>query len=70
MPNGQSQVDVEMLSTAADVNEIYQEAITNLKERKKRIEKPTASTNSAEKEQAAKDYYANVCFFLLPIVMF
>ncbi|KIK67113.1 glycosyltransferase family 2 protein [Collybiopsis luxurians FD-317 M1] len=60
MPNGKSQVDVEMLSTAADVNEIYQEAIENLKQRKK-VKKPTSSTNNAaEKEQAAKDYYANV----------
>ncbi|KAJ3749041.1 chitin synthase [Lentinula detonsa] len=64
--NGQSQVDVEMLSTAADVNEIYQEAIENLKQRKmkkaaantKRIGGPTLS--AAEREQAAKDYYANV----------
>ncbi|KAJ3733608.1 glycosyltransferase family 2 protein [Lentinula guzmanii] len=64
--NGQSQVDVEMLSTAADVNEIYQEAIENLKQRKmkktaantKRTGGPTLS--AAEREQAAKDYYANV----------
>ncbi|KAJ3975763.1 glycosyltransferase family 2 protein [Lentinula raphanica] len=66
MNNGKSQVDVEVLSTAADVNEIYQEAIQNLKQRKmkkvavntRRAKTPMLS--AAEKEQAAKDYYANV----------
>lgn len=61
---GKSQVDVELFSTAADVNEIYQEAIESLKQKKmkkvpaKRNGRPTIS--AAEKEQAAKDYYANV----------
>ncbi|KAF9070089.1 chitin synthase-domain-containing protein [Rhodocollybia butyracea] len=85
-----SQVDVEVLSTAADVNEIYQEAIENLKRRQpgwqeldKKIDekgpgkggrKAKGTTmkggngkavkgkelSPAEKEQAAKDYYANV----------
>ncbi|KAE9411178.1 glycosyltransferase family 2 protein [Gymnopus androsaceus JB14] len=69
IPNGKSQVDVEMLSTAADVNEIYQEAITNLKERKK-IEKVTGpANNAAEKEMAAKAYYANVLNFIQVLLL-
>ncbi|KAF5389469.1 hypothetical protein D9757_004290 [Collybiopsis confluens] len=70
-PNEKSQVDVEMLSSAADVNEIYQEAIENLKGRKK-VEKPSSpANNAAGKEQAAKDYYANVrtnCLLIIAIL--
>ncbi|KAF8894117.1 chitin synthase-domain-containing protein [Infundibulicybe gibba] len=52
--NNQSQVDVEMLTEAADVNSIYEEALSNLKKPK------TGRLSPAEKEQAAIDYYANV----------
>ncbi|KXN90875.1 Chitin synthase 3 [Leucoagaricus sp. SymC.cos] len=57
-----SQVDVELFSDSADMNELYEEALTNLRDRK-----PVQGTNKknrvrsdAEKEQAAKDYYASV----------
>lgn len=60
-----SQVDVEMLTEAADVNSLYEDALSNLRERaaneNKEISKPNKALRSiAEKEQAAKDYYANV----------
>jgi chitin synthase len=55
-----SQVDVEMLTEAADVNNIYEEALSNLKNRKPALPKSNAAISYAEKEQAAKDYYANV----------
>ncbi|KAF8070711.1 chitin synthase, partial [Lyophyllum atratum] len=56
-----SQVDVEMLTEAADVNSIYEEALTNLRTRKPVAAKGVGGAPSlAEKEQAAKDYYANV----------
>ncbi|GLB37699.1 putative chitin synthase [Lyophyllum shimeji] len=56
-----SQVDVEMLTEAADVNSIYEEALTNLRTRKPAVPKGAGGPPSiAEKEQAAKDYYANV----------
>lgn len=56
-----SQVDVEMLTEAADVNSIYEEALMNLRDRV-----PVDKTQGkglptlAEKEANAKDYYANV----------
>lgn len=67
--NNKSQVDVEMLTEAADVNSLYEEALVNLKTRKPAIPRGVAREMSiAEKEQAAKDYYANirtnVCFVL------
>ena len=55
-----SQVDVEMLTEAADVNSIYEEALLNLKNRKPAVPKSNAAIGQAEKEQGAKDYYANV----------
>jgi len=66
--NSDSQVDVEVLAEAADVNSMYEEAIINLKTRKPVLRKGTAGVvSTAEKEQAAKDYYAgvrtNVCHF-------
>lgn len=65
MQNSESQVDVEMLSTPADVNSIYEEALENLRLRnmgEKGIEKkkPEKVLTEAEREMAAKDYYANV----------
>ncbi|KAG6855744.1 hypothetical protein H0H87_011354 [Tephrocybe sp. NHM501043] len=54
-----SQVDLEMLTEAADVNGIYEEALTNLKTRKPAVAKKSGGLPSiAEREQAAKDYYA------------
>ena len=41
----------------ADANQMYEDSIVNLKTRKP-IEKKTR--NSAERERAAKDYYASV----------
>ena len=42
----------------ADANQMYEDSIVNLKTRKP-VEKRTRR-NFAEKEQAAKDYYASV----------
>ncbi|KAF9644602.1 glycosyltransferase family 2 protein [Thelephora ganbajun] len=50
-----SQVDVQVL---ADANQMYEDSIVNLKTRKP-VEKRTRK-NLAEKERAAKDYYASV----------
>ncbi|KAG6813294.1 hypothetical protein H0H92_012449 [Tricholoma furcatifolium] len=60
--NSNSQVDLEVLTEPADVNGIYEEALDNLKTRKPAVaKKPGGGVPSiAEKEQAAKDYYANV----------
>jgi len=63
--NSESQVDVEMLSSPADVNSIYEEALENLRlrnmgEKGKGKNKPEKILTDAEKEMAAKDYYANV----------
>jgi chitin synthase len=54
-------VDVEMLTEAADVNSIYEESLSNLRDRVP-IDNPKGKglPSIAEKEQAAKDYYANV----------
>lgn len=49
-----SQVDVQVL---ADANQMYEDSIVNLKTRKP-VEKRVRT--HAEKEQAAKDYYASV----------
>lgn len=49
-----------MLTEAADVNSIYEEALTNLKTRKPVPRGSGGEPSIAEKEQAAKDYYANV----------
>lgn len=57
--NSNSQVDVEVLTDVADVNGIYEESLLNLKH-KKPVIKNNAGPSDAEKEQAAKDYYANV----------
>lgn len=53
-------VDVEMLTEAADVNELYEEALFNLKNRKPLPVKGNGTLSVAEKEMNAKDYYANV----------
>ena len=50
-----------MLTEAADVNSIYEESLSNLRDRVP-IDNPKGKglPSIAEKEQAAKDYYANV----------
>lgn len=55
-----AEVDVEMLTEAADVNSLYEEALYNLKNRKPPPPKGNRVLSIAEKEQNAKDYYANV----------
>ncbi|KAL6300445.1 chitin synthase-domain-containing protein [Sparassis latifolia] len=57
--NSNSQVDVEVLTDAADVNGIYEDALLNLRDRKP-VPKASAGPSIAEKEQVARDYYANV----------
>lgn len=54
-----SQVDVEMLDDAADVNQLYEDSLQNLKTRKPVDRKKTRPT-VAEMEENAKDYYASV----------
>jgi chitin synthase len=54
-----------MLAEPADVNDLYEEALRNLKGHKfanKAAKKAAGFTpmTNAEKEQRAKDYYANV----------
>lgn len=56
---------MEMLSSPADVNSIYEEALDNLRarnmaEKGAEKKKPEKVLTDAEKEMAAKDYYANV----------
>ncbi|KAI0769728.1 chitin synthase-domain-containing protein [Trametes elegans] len=57
--NSNSQVDLEVPTDAADVNSLYEEALDNLKNRKP-LAKASTGPSTAEKEQLAKDYYANV----------
>jgi len=54
-----SQVDVEMLAEAADANELYEDALQNLKHRMP-VSRGNATVSIAEREQVAKDYYASV----------
>lgn len=60
--NSQSQVDVEMLSSPADFNSLYEEALENFRQRytEKDKKKPEKTPTEAEKDMAARDYYANV----------
>lgn len=56
-----SQVDVEMLTEPADINSIYEESLANLRDRRPVDDgKSKAPPSIAEKEQAAKEYYASV----------
>ncbi|KIY44391.1 glycosyltransferase family 2 protein [Fistulina hepatica ATCC 64428] len=56
--NQNAQVDVEVFTDAADINQYYHDALANLRDRKP-VTKP-ARNDDAERQQAAKDYYANV----------
>lgn len=75
MQDSHSQVDINMLAEAADVNGIYEEALESLRAAKfadiapaqggaKIKRRPKGKTkpkmSEREKEQAAMDYYANV----------
>lgn len=53
-----AQVDVELITEPADVNSLYDEALSNIRTRKP-IQSPAGPTAAAN-EQDAKDYYANV----------
>jgi chitin synthase len=55
-----AEVDVEMFTEAADVNSLYEEALFNLKNRKPLPTKGNGLLTNSEREQNAKDYYANV----------
>ncbi len=57
--NSNSQVEVEVLADGADANDMYEESLVNLRDRKP-LPKPTNHVSNAEREQAAKDYYASV----------
>ncbi|KAI0295847.1 glycosyltransferase family 2 protein [Multifurca ochricompacta] len=58
--DSQSRVDVEMITEEADANALYDEATNNLKYRTPVKRSDTGRVQAAEKEQAAKDYYASV----------
>ncbi|KAJ7593872.1 chitin synthase [Mycena floridula] len=57
--NSASQVDVEMITEPGDINNIYGEALANIRT-KKPLDTPKTNNVTAELEQDAKEYYANV----------
>ncbi|KAF7315388.1 Chitin synthase [Mycena indigotica] len=54
-----AEVQVEMSTDQADMNNIYEEALSNIRNRKPAYTQNTPMSNT-EKDQVAKDYYANV----------
>ena len=58
--NSQSQVDVEILTEPSDVNQMYDETLSSLRNRMPQQAKAPPLPSETEKEQQAKDYYANV----------
>lgn len=48
-----------MITEPADINNIYGEALDNIRN-KKPLDGPKTSVSTAEQEQAAKEYYANI----------
>ena len=56
--NPLNQVDVEVLADGADANEMYEESLANLRDRKPLPDEPGA--HAFDREQAARDYYASV----------
>ena len=60
MQNSNSQVDVEVLADAADVNAMYNDSLLNLKDRKPVIKGSVVPHSEAERELLAKEYYAGV----------
>ncbi|ELU39319.1 chitin synthase A [Rhizoctonia solani AG-1 IA] len=62
-------VEVELAEAPADRNSAYMDALHRLKVRKPPVTRKEGSTD-AEKEQAAKDYYASVgCFRVAEVVL-
>ncbi|GJE97749.1 glycosyltransferase family 2 protein [Phanerochaete sordida] len=53
-----NQVDVEVLADGADANEMYEESLANLRDRKPVPDE--AGAHTFDREQAARDYYASV----------
>ena len=60
MPNSDSQIIVETSTEPSDVNEMYIEALGELRARHQPVLKPAKTPSEIEQEQQAKDYYANV----------
>jgi chitin synthase len=65
--NKHSQVDVEVFTEPSDVNQMYTEALDNLRTRKE-AKKPKTVLTDSEIEQQAKDYYANVRTNVSPVL--
>lgn len=63
-------MNLEVLADVADADEMYEESLTNIRNRKPLVKKPKTppKLSSAEQEAAARDYYAsvrtNVCDFI------
>lgn len=58
--DSQSRVDVEMITEEADANALYDEATNNLKYRTPVMRADGGRVLAAEREQAAREYYASV----------
>lgn len=57
--NSASQVDVEVLADITDANEMYEESLSNLRDRKP-VHDEVNGGSGFDREQAAKDYYSSV----------
>ena len=67
-----SHVDVEMIKEEADTNAPYNEATSNLKYRVPVMRPDSGRIQTAEKEQATKEYYASMRMnarLLLPFLL-
>ena len=55
-------MNLEVLADVADADEMYEESLTNIRNRKPIFKKPkpVPVLSAAEQEAAAKDYYASV----------
>lgn len=66
-------MNLEVLADVADADEMYEESLTNIRNRKPIFKKPkpVPVLSAAEQEAAAKDYYAsvrtNVCSFFFHV---
>ncbi|KAI0690108.1 glycosyltransferase family 2 protein [Cytidiella melzeri] len=60
--NSDSQVNLEVLADVADADEMYEESLMNIRNRKPAVKtsQHTPVLSEAEREQTAKDYYASV----------
>ena len=59
MQNNKLQVDVE-IAEPSHFDNIYEQALANLRHRKPAVAKGAQKPSEAEQEQMAKDYYANI----------